>query len=537
MKKSILALLAATLCTLGATAQTIIFGGEVVSPANMSHMEAAKYGNTEHTFLSSRVAAMGGAFTSLGADISSMAINPAGLGMFRTSALSVSVAFDRTRSNSDTQAGTASKSNFGFNQLGTVLNLYQSSGSLVSVSVGFGYNQLADLSFRNSGRWDNGEVTIGEFFAEQMYGIDPTALNSSADPFRNNNIYVDEWGGILAYQTYLIDPALGEDKKFLGNYIVSGVPLENRVDSRLNVESDGSVGEYDFSMGFNFGNILYLGTTLTVQDIVQNIFYNFEESYDGASGAEELTYTGYTPIVSTYGSGVNFKIGAIVRPIAPLRLGIAFHTPTAMSITRDYSATMETHFANGDGYVKNSLLSSYGYTYTSPAKLLLGVSYALSNKALISVDYDRVWYGGMRMRTRGLEELFEQDVETDLGTASNFRAGVEVRPFSSLYLRGGYAYYGSPLNSAATKYNDDGNPFYGTYKTHSTHYSFGAGWRFASGSSLDVVCTLSSAHYTNSVMYYYSYTDASTNINVSGPTMNNTKHSSTTIGVTYNVLF
>lgn len=521
----------------GAQAQTTVFGGEVISPVNMSHMEAAKFSQTENAFLSARVAAMGGAFTSLGADMSSMAINPAGLGMYRTSAMSISSAYDTTRSTNANANYSKTKGNFGFNQLGAVLNLYQSTGSLVSFTMGFAYNKLADLNYCNATGWNNGEVTIGEFFAEQMYGINPADLGENKAPFTNPNIYPDEWGGVVAYRTFFIDPVMDEQGAFLGDYMVTGVPTENTVNSRFVAESEGSVGEYDLSMGLNFGNILYVGTTLGIQSIEQVVYYTYHEMYNGAQGAEELSSMSYQPTVANYGSGVNFKIGAILRPISALRLGIAYHSPTRVNLSRDYTTDMQTAFANGDRYEAKAYINSYSYDYSSSSKLLLGASLTLANRAILSVDYDRVWYDDMSMHTHGLEEAFASDVEYDLGSANNFRVGLEVVPISNLYLRAGYAYYGSPLNEAAEKYNDEGNPFYGTYKTHSDNFSLGAGWRFASGSSLDVVWTLSRAHYTNSVMYYYSYEDDAKSINVTGPTMLNTTHRSNTIGVTYTTLF
>ena len=538
MKRFLSIVLFATLSTFSLGAQTLYWGGELISPANMSHMEAAKYAQTDHANLSARVAAMGGAFTSLGADLSSMSINPAGLGMYRTSQLSISSAFDNTRSTNSTSNIAGSKSNFSFNQLGAALNVYQGTGALVSFTVGFAYNKLADLNFTNRGEWKDGEVTIGEFFAEQMYGINPVDLGSSKSPFTNPDIYTDQWGGILAYRTHLIDPHLANDE-FQGDYFVNGIPGENRVNSGLTMNSHGRVEEYDFSMGFNFGNILYVGTTLGVTGIEQYISYAYNESYTGAQGDEMSSMT-YEPSVSNYGSGVNFKIGAILRPVSAVRIGVAYHTPTVVSLTRDFGAHMQTNFLPNTSYGANSYLNTYTYDYTSPGKLLLGASVTLADKAILSVDYDKVWYGDMRMNTNDLnmDSGFKNDVISDLGTAENFRVGVEVRPTANLYVRGGYAYYGSPLNREATHYNDGGGIFYGTYKTHSDNYSLGLGWRFPSGATLDLVWTLSRAHYTNSVMYDYYYESAAGDeqIFVTGPTMMNTRHTSNTIGLTYSVL-
>ena len=268
------------LSALVARAQTLTMGGEVISPANMSHLESAKFAQTEHSFMTARVAAMGGAFTSLGADLSSMSINPAGMGMYRSSQLSMSMLYDHTRSTNGTVGFASNKSGVAFNQVGTALNLYQGTGALVSFTIGFGYNKLANLNYRNDANWNNSEVTIGEFFAEQMYGIDPSELGSSKAPFTNPNIYPDQWGGVLAYRTFFIDPELNKEGLFTGNYVVGSVPTENRIDSSLYVESEGSVGEYDFSMGFNlatsstsappsvFNPLSRLSTTTTQSSIV-----------------------------------------------------------------------------------------------------------------------------------------------------------------------------------------------------------------------------------------------------------------------------
>lgn len=532
----IIVALALVVSAVGAYGQSTVFGGEVISLPNMSHMEAAKYSHSENRFLSARVAAMGGAFTSLGADLSSMSINPAGLGMYRTSELSLSLSYNHTGSRNDNSTHSSKENNMSFNQIGVALNLYQGTGALVSFTMGFGYNKLADLNFTNKAGWNDGQVTIGEFFAEQMYGFDPSKLTSASSPFNNANIYPDEWGGVMAFQTYLIDPTYDQNGLFNNSY-TTPIPLESRIDTSVDIYSRGSVGEYTFSTGFNFANILYLGTTLGIQDVQQIVDVDFSERYSQVTGDEyELNAMRYRPTAVSYGSGINFKLGAILRPVSALRIGIAYHTPTLMSLTRDYMGSMQT-VCPKETASSESLVSRYTYDYSSPGKLLLGASLTISNRAILSVDYDKVWYGGMSLNEKNLEEAFEYDVEQDLGTAENFRIGLEVIPISRLYVRGGYAFYGSPLNKSAQKYADEGGLFYGTYRTHTNNFSLGLGWRFESGSKLDLVWTSSRAHYTDSLLYYYSYIDEQTNIEVMGPTIRNLKHTTSTVGVTYSLLF
>ena len=63
------------------------FGGSVLNRDMLWASDFAELSRT-HLFGTARVMGMGGAFTSLGADLSSMALNPAGLGMYRSNEFS-----------------------------------------------------------------------------------------------------------------------------------------------------------------------------------------------------------------------------------------------------------------------------------------------------------------------------------------------------------------------------------------------------------------------------------------------------------------
>ena len=541
MKRVFSTIAVVVLTTLVGVAQTTSYGGEIIGAANMKHTDAALLSQTDNSFMSARVSAMGGAFASLGADLSSMSINPAGLGMYRSSALSISAGFNKARTTNAYNAAGSTDTDFAFNQVGLALNLYQGSGSLASFTFGFAYNKLADLNYVQNYSWSGDNVTIGEFFAEQMWGVPESWIGTNNDPFRNNDINVDEWGGVLAYQTYLIDPVVDADNNT--SYIVPSIPLDMSINPHMVARSRGSVGEYTFSGGMNFANILYVGATIGIQDISHSLDYKYAETYTPESNdAAVLRYMSYTPQVSTYGSGINFKIGAILRPIPAVRFGVAYHTSTSVEIIRDYQTSMYTLFGNGDAYGAESLINSFGLNYSSPNKLLLGASVQLGEKALLSVDYDMVWYDNISFHTgyTNINEAMNRSVDLDLGKANNLRVGLEMRPLSRLYLRGGYALYGSPFNDEVTELVKEDKPFYGNYKTTTENYSLGLGWRFAGGSMLDVAWINSTANYTNHYLYQY-YTDnvaeGSDPILVQSPEIKNNKLRRNTFTATYTLLF
>ena len=100
----------------------------------------------------------------------------------------------------------------------------------------------------------------------------------------------------------------------------------------------------------------------------------------------------YNPNVREIGSGISMRLGAIWRPAGGLRLGVAFQTPTLMSLQKEYFAVMGTRFQGERNFAsKSTVRNIYTYDYTTPAKLSLGASYTIGNVAALSFDYDRVW--------------------------------------------------------------------------------------------------------------------------------------------------
>ena len=101
--KRVILLLAAVAAAAAASAQSsgrgwggLLMDKDVLMPGDMVELS-----QTQFNFGTARAMAMAGAFTSLGADLSSMSINPAGLGMYRHSDISITpmMSFARSKTN------------------------------------------------------------------------------------------------------------------------------------------------------------------------------------------------------------------------------------------------------------------------------------------------------------------------------------------------------------------------------------------------------------------------------------------------------
>lgn len=469
------------------------FAGLALGQSDFLITDMVQYGQTSLNYGTARSTAMGGAFASLGADLSSMSINPAGLGMYRSSEFGVTGGMNFASSVFDTPYGKTSRNRFGLNNIGAACNIFTSSGKLVSFTLGIGYNKLADLNYRYSAYTPNSNASIADLFEQQLGGVRSGALNGDG-AYRNTDQYL--WGAVLAYKNYLIDPAASGDDNT--QYITTSIAPDADIEHISQVDSRGYLGEYTLSGGANIDNFLYLGLTIGIQNVHHDKRVFYGESYynngltfdatgnvNGETGNAPsdipLIYTDYIQRTVADGTGVNFKFGAIVRPVTGLRIGVAVHTPTFMNIDRSYQGMMyvKAYDLENDKYVDSD--QSVRYTdelkskcnYTTPTRLLLGASYTFGQYAILSVDYERAWYNGMRLSNGGsvVKDIYKTAVKENFKAANTIRAGLEVRPTPVIAFRAGCSYYGSMLK-------DDNMVFDNPVQYRTTSASVGVGFNF-----------------------------------------------------------
>ncbi len=470
--------------------QRFNIGGAIIDPSGVTAMDMFNYSQQTHTFGSARSAAMAGAMTSLGGDISSIAINPAGLGMYRTNEVVVTPMVGVTRSsNGDPSYESNSSTRFSMSNFGVVFKAYEGTGKVVAVNVAFGYNRLADFNYRTSFYRPDNQSSIAGVFARQLQ-----QSGMRSDDFYDSNDYFDwwridpkYWGAALGYRCGLI-----YDKDSDGNQIgwapdMYGVnPV---VDQYTTLNSRGSIGEYDFSVGMNVDNKVYVGLTIGLQSLYQRREVYYGEQYGYAAGDEPagqaLQYFNYNQTSVVDGSGVNLKLGITYRPIKNLRLGLAFHTPTLYSLDYSYQAAMVSRVRdNATGKIvtpdPESMTEVWrdngpnSWNFSTPARLLLGASYTIGDVAILSVDYERDWYNGIRTKKTPVGKGVYNDFFREYFKGSNtVRVGAEVKPLPILALRAGYGFNGSMVRDNKTIFS---SPL--TYRTQYATAGVGVSFGF-----------------------------------------------------------
>ena len=519
-----LATLCAAALSIGASAQT--FGGLTVGQSDFLITDMVQYSQVSHNYGTARSSAMAGAFTSLGADLASMSINPAGLGMYRSSEVGMTLGMNFNSSQFATPYGEQSRNRFSMNNFGAAWNLYQSSGNLTSFTFGLAYNKLADYNYRLSARTPNSVASIADMFEQQLSGVRQSTLKGEVYNVQPQHL----WGAVLAYKNYLIDPDPNSDTE----YITTSIAPDASVEHLSQVDSRGHLAEFNLSGGFNMRNKVYFGFSIGIIDLEHDKTVFYGESYtnnglhldadgnvigisDVRPSNVPLIYTDYIQRVIAEGVGVNFKAGVIYRPIDGLRLGLAIHTPTAMVIDRSYYGQMfvkafdipNDQYVESDGSVQYTDELRSTCEYYTPTRLMLGASYALGQTAILSVDYERTWYNGMRLDMNAghvAKNGYKEAVKANFKGANTLRAGLEVRPLAQLALRAGYAYYGTMMKDKNAIFD---NPIEST----TSSASVGMGFNFGR-CSLDLTYVYQNTELSTYDLFYYqnasgSFTSAS----------------------------
>lgn len=470
--------------------------------------DALKYNQTDIAG-TARYMGMAGAFGALGGDASSISINPAGLGVYRSSELSLSTGLVNTVVNSNMNSVSSSDNSYKvpFNNLSLIINFggkKDKSKGIVNSSLGLTFNKLKNFN-RNvyiKGGLHNTSMTdyLRDFTRNNSAILTATDLNyvdsTQYEPF--NEVFIP-WLSVLGFETYLIDTIGGNDS---WRSILNDGEM---VSPSYLLSEKGYVNEFSISYAANISNKLYVGASLGFVGIDYTSSSSYSEDFESFNDGFTLNNH-----FNTSGSGINFKLGTIFRPVNFLRIGASISTPTFYSLTDTYSANLESKitFASSNSYYSETPLGgaeSY-YELQGPMKVNGSLAFILGKAGIISMDYGFTNYTSMKLR----EEVVYDDLGYVSGsnnsfTAENdgmnkyllnthsFKIGTEIKVNDHFSLRAGYGFVTPATdNSDATKelpenttrtdpeyFLDGSTTLVGNIKKSTDYYSAGFGFRDA----------------------------------------------------------
>ncbi len=406
-----------------------IFLLSISSNYAQNSMEVLRYSQTS-VGGTARSLGFGGAFGAVGADFSSLSINPAGIGLYKKSEFSVTptLYISQVKSNMNTYATQASKSNFNMNNYGLVL--VSGSGKKKEgwkyFQFGIGVNRLANFNHQYLIENDNSTSSLMTDYQLQAYGTMPEDLN----PFSTD----------LAWYHYLLEDTV----RLASGALAYTSPLANGgVYQKLNKTTWGSINELNISFGSTYSDIFYIGGSVGFPFLryFEQSMYLEEDKADTINNFYKYIKDDY---LETHGSGVNFKIGVIVRPMGWFRVGLAFHSPTWYSMNDYYYSKLTRYYDDGTHESKKSPDGKYDYSLDTPMKLVGSAAFTIARFMLISADVEMIDYSSGRLSAYDYQFSDENNqVQTKYKAVLNYKVGAEIR-MRPISFRAGLDYFSSP---------------------------------------------------------------------------------------------
>ena len=411
-----------------------------------------------------RYVGMGGALDALGADISTISSNPAGIGLFRHSRADVSLGMVSQQDAADYSRGN--KTNMSFDQVGFVYS--KQNGEKSFVNVGFNYHKSRNFDYILSAadrlqHASQNKLTYAKLWNQLLFrpGFDEGTFDLD-NPYPSCNQLDDIYMRNLLY-------AAGDGNAY----------FYEANDYAFDRAHKGYVGEYDFNLSGNINDQVYLGLTFGIYDVHYRHAADYSESMvPNPDGINNLFVYDERKIT---GEGFDVKIGAIFRPIedSPFRFGVSVATPTFYDLkTRNYT---EVSDGNYTAYADDS----YSYKVYTPWKFGLSLGHTIGNKVALGAGYEYADFSTMdtRVKTGGYydyywgvdyedsesDDLMNEHTKRTLKGVSTLKLGAEVKPTPELSLRAGYNYVSAMYDKDG--YKDGTLDSNGSYFSSATDYT------------------------------------------------------------------
>ena len=438
-----------------------------------------------------RYVGMGGAMEALGADLSTIGTNPAGIGMFRRSMVAGSFGFNTL---SDAKSfGNANKTNMSFDQAGFVYSMRSGRHSMLNFGFNYTKSKNFDQILTAAGRLNNasqnklsamknangvytlqdknnGLVSNSGAYSQADYLYSNVLFNhyDANNPNDPNNAMLSEGDkGVIVNQT-------------------TGLPVYyNATGYDFGRSTTGYIGQYDFNVSGNSNDRFYWGFTVGIYDVHYNGSSLYSESLvDGNTAIGDVAMNDERKIT---GTGFDVKAGLIFRPAeeSPFRIGLYVHTPTWYDLTTRNYTVLNNNTNEAYGSTERGKSSeSYDFKFYTPWRFGVSLGHTVGNYLALGATYEyadyttndirvndggEVDYWGNYYETSSRDEAMKQNIKNSLKGVHTVKVGMEFKPEKNFAVRLGYNYQSAMYNKNGFK--DGSLESYGTYYASTTDYT------------------------------------------------------------------
>lgn len=408
--------------------------------------------------------ALGNTMGTIGADISAVSTNPAGLAKFSSAEFTLSPAVSINKSSSLFLGNTSSynKTKFQLTNLGVVI-AGKSTGTSETkkwngIRFGFALTRTANFNSKYYFSGYNTKNSLLNAYYEKLN--DRSYITDSTDAADNY-----PFDASIAYQLGLITiDSLGNTYTATNN---------GNMQQSFVVEKSGGINELALGIGSMYKDKIMVGVSVGVPilNYTERIKLTEEDIRDSAYDLNSFINETY---LKTTGVGFNLKVGIIGMPIPNLRLSLAFQTPGILFMKDAYQTYMEADYESQQViFTGQSPEGGSKYKFIQPWKMTAGIGY-IHKYGLLAAEYELSDAANARFRfnlnevnARAYENYVNNLIKGKYGLLHTVRAGVEFK-YKQVRFRGGIQYRTSPFKSAAAP---------SEIKTSALTYSAGLGYR------------------------------------------------------------
>lgn len=419
-----------------------------------------------------RYVGMGGAMEALGADISVINSNPAGIGLFRRS--SGSVSFGLVSQDGASSFKYGNKTNASFDQAGFVYSMRD--GRRTFINFGFNYHKSKNFDYiLNAASSLNGASQHKLSYMKAL--ANENNLDKTSSGWRGKFSYTSQLDN-LYYNTLMMTSSDGFFYNDASRY-------------EFGRAETGYIGEYDFNTSVNVNDRVYLGITIGIHDVHYTGHSLYSEALVNLNNqtAGDITVNDERRIT---GTGYNASFGIIFRPVdaSPFRIGLSVTTPTWYDLkTSNYTYLINNTKADGGGklqgdYPNYTTGESYEFKLFTPWKFGVSLGHTVGNYLALGASYEYADYSRLDTRVNdgydvdywgdvyehsSSDEPMNRHTRETLKAVSTLKIGAEAKVMPNLAVRAGYNYVSPMFKKEGYK---DGNiDSYGSNYSSATDYT------------------------------------------------------------------
>lgn len=419
-----------------------------------------------------RYVGMGGAMEALGADISVINSNPAGIGLFRRS--SGSVSFGLVSQDGASSFKYGNKTNASFDQAGFVYSMRE--GRRTFCNFGFNYHKSKNFDYiLNAASGLNGASQHKLSYMKAL--ANENNLDKTSSGWRGKFAYTSQLDN-LYYNTLMMTSSDGFFYNDASRY-------------EFGRAETGYIGEYDFNTSVNVNDRVYLGITIGIHDVHYTGHSLYNEALVNLNNQTvgDITVNDERRIT---GTGYNASFGIIFRPVdaSPFRIGLSVTTPTWYDLkTSNYTYLINNTKADGGGklqgdYPNYTTGESYEFKLFTPWKFGVSLGHTVGNYLALGASYEYADYSRLDTRVNdgydvdywgdvyehsSSDEPMNRHTRETLKAVSTLKIGAEAKVMPNLAVRAGYNYVSPMFKKEGYK---DGNiDSYGSNYSSATDYT------------------------------------------------------------------